>query len=80
MCTTLKAWQLGLHFETIPPNSASPHTPMWLNPSLPHLYTLPDLHVLVRYKIKNTLLRTVNCSLSLILEIKINPLQYTFRY
>lgn len=42
MLTTLQAWRIGLHMEKFKQSETSPNAPLWLNPSLPHIYKLLD--------------------------------------
>lgn len=41
MKTTIRVWReaRAIYAE---PNCISPHTPLWGNPTLPHLYDMPD--------------------------------------
>lgn len=50
MKTTLMAWKQVTQFlgEV---NTISPHTPIWGNPSLPHLNSIPDPQVWARFQI-----------------------------
>lgn len=48
---TLRVWKVD-RSRFACPNSWSPFTPLWGNPNLPHLLTVPDPQVWARYKIK----------------------------
>lgn len=52
MRTTLRAWRAGLDIEKYKSTEISPNTPIWLNPTLPHIYKLPDPFAWTKYGIK----------------------------
>lgn len=41
MKTTIQVWKSS-RASLIPQSQVSPHTPLWANPMLPHLFTVPD--------------------------------------
>lgn len=51
MRTTIKVWE-QLTAKLNPPGVISPYTPLWGNPRLPHLLSIPDPAIWARYEIK----------------------------
>lgn len=52
MLTTLQAWRIGLNMEKCKQSEISPNAPLWLNPSLPHIYKLLDPYAWTKHGIK----------------------------
>lgn len=52
MVSTNKAWKLGLACEKYPESALSLNTPLWGNPQLPHLGSIPDVGVWAKFNIK----------------------------
>lgn len=74
MKTTIKAWSVGLKWVAQAPATLSPQIPLWNNPCLPHIPTIPDPHCWANLTIKTMARVVANKEL-----LTFDPLYHKFR-